>query len=235
MSLKSLRKMLSPSQFGVVLALVLLCPPPPTWAQQQSTDGKAPAQREQQVPEAGGPQGDFGPYAIPKKTEVPPPPPPPPAPKAPEDLPSYSLSVNVPLVSVDAMVLSKDGQFIPGLKKEYFRVLEDGVPQQITSFSQTQAPITAVLLVEFANNNYTSAFLADALRAAYSFAEGLKKDDWVAVIEYDMKPNILLDFTQDKAAVFGALNKLRMPGFSERNLFDALYDTLDRIDGIKGR
>ena len=50
-----------------------------------------------------------------------------------------------------------------------------------------------------------------------------------------MKPNILLDFTQDKAAVVGALNKLRIPGFNERNLFDALYDTLDRIDRIKGR
>jgi len=129
----------------------------------------------------------------------------------------------------------KDGQFIPGLKQDNFRVLEDGVPQPITSFGQTQAPITAVLLIEFANSNYTMAFLADALRAAYAFADGLKKDDWVAVIEYDMKPNILLDFTQDKAAVFGALNKLRVPGFSERNLFDALYDTLDRIDRIKGR
>jgi VWFA-related protein len=46
---------------------------------------------------------------------------------------------------------------------------------------------------------------------------------------------ILLDFTQNKASVFGALNRLRVPGFSERNLFDALYDTLDRIDRIKGR
>lgn len=234
MSLRLLTKTLSPSQLGIVLALVLSSSPL-TWAQQQSAPGKSPAQTEQQAPpEAGGPQGEVGPYAIPKRTEAPPPPPPP-APKQPEDMPSYSLSVNVPIATVDAIVLSKDGQFIPGLKQENFRVLEDGVPQPITSFGQTQAPITAVLLIEFANSNYTMAFLADALRAAYAFADGLKKDDWVAVIEYDMKPNILLDFTQDKAAVFGALNKLRVPGFSERNLFDALYDTLDRIDRIKGR
>jgi VWFA-related protein len=205
---------------------------PWTWAQQQPAPGKSPAQTEP-VPEAGGPQGDLGPYAIPKRTEAPPPPPP--APKQPEGMPDYSLSVNVSAVSVDAIVLSKDGEFIPGLKQENFRVLEDGVPQQITSFGQTQAPITAVLLIEFANNNYTTAFLADALRAAYTFADGLRKDDWVAVIEYDMRPNILLDFTRDKTAVFSALNKLRIPGFSERNLFDALYDTLDRIDRIKGR
>jgi VWFA-related protein len=204
-----------------------------TWAQQQPAPGKFPLPSEP-LPEAGGPQGDLGPYAIPKKSEAPSPLPPA-APKPLEDAPGYSLSVNVPVVTVDAIVLSKDGQFIPGLKQDNFRVLEDGVPQQIISFGQTQAPITAILLIEFANNNYTSAFLADALRAAYAFAEGLKKDDWIAVVEYDMKPKILLDFTQNKAAVFGALNRLRVPGLSERNLYDALYDTLDRIDSIKGR
>jgi VWFA-related protein len=133
------------------------------------------------------------------------------------------------------MVLSKEGHFIPGLKQEYFRVSEDGVPQQLTGFNQRQAPITAVMLIEFASNNYTSAFLADALRAAYAFADGLRKDDWVALVEYDIKPRILLDFTQDKAAVYDALGRLRIPGFSERNLFDALGDTLDRVDRIKGR
>ena len=44
------------------------------------------------------------------------------------------------LVTLDVGVLSKDGTFIPGLKKEYFRVLEDNVPQTITSFNQIQAP-----------------------------------------------------------------------------------------------
>jgi VWFA-related protein len=50
-----------------------------------------------------------------------------------------------------------------------------------------------------------------------------------------MKPQILVDFTQDKRAVAGALNMLRVPGFSETNLFDALYDTIDRIEGLEGR
>jgi VWFA-related protein len=44
-----------------------------------------------------------------------------------------------------------------------------------------------------------------------------------------------VDFTQDKRAVYGALNQLRMPGFSETNLFDALYDTLDRLDRVEGK
>jgi VWFA-related protein len=86
--------------------------------------------------------------------------------------------------------------------------------------------------VEFASTNYS--FIVDALNASYTFASTLKKDDWVAVVAYDMKPQIMVDFTQDKKAVYGALNQLRMPGFSETNLFDALYDSLDRIDRIEG-
>jgi VWFA-related protein len=136
-------------------------------------------------------------------------------------------------VNVDVTVVTKDGQFVPNLKKEHFRVLEDGVPQTVTAFQKGEAPITAVLVVEFASTNYN--FVYDALNASYHFASTLKPQDWVAVVAFDMKSTILVDFTQDKRAIYGALGSLRMPGFSETNVFDALYDTLDRVDGIEGR
>ena len=201
---------------------------PPT----QTQDNGKP--KQDVPPEAGGPTDNVGPYAIPKKTEeAAPPPPPPVSPKKIDNMPDYSLKVNVPLVNVDVLVTTKDGQFVPGLKKEHFRILEDGVPQTITNFNQSPAPITAVLLVEFASTNYV--FMIQALQASYAFANTLKKDDWVAVTYYDMQPHILVDFTQDKKAVYGALNTLRIPGFSETNLFDALYDTLDRLDRVEGK
>jgi len=191
---------------------------------------------KQEVPaEAGGPTDSVGPYSIPRKSpaEAPPPPPPPVSPAKVEGMPDYSIKVNVPLVNVDVLVTTKSGQFIPGLKKENFRVFEDGSEQQITNFNVTKAPITAVLLVEFASTNYV--FMAQALHASYAFANTLTKNDWVAVSYYDMQPHILVDFTQDKQAVVGALNTLRIPGFSETNLFDALYDTLDRLDRVEGK
>jgi len=202
-----------------------------TPASQTPDNGKP----KQDVPaEAGGPTDNIGPYAIPKKkAEEAPPPPPPVAPKKLEDVPDYSLKVNVPLVNVDVLVTSKNGQFIPGLKQGNFRILEDGVPQEVKHFNVSQAPITAVLLVEFASTNYV--FMIQALQASYAFANTLKKDDWVAVTYYEMQPHILVDFTQDKKAVYGALNELRIPGFAETNLFDALYDTLDRLDRVEGK
>lgn len=198
----------------------------PQGSQSQSTTQQAP-------PAAGGPQGDIGPLAIPKKKEEPPEEKPRP-PKNPAGMPDFSIRKDVPIVNVPITVLTKQGQFVPGLKQDNFKVLEDGVPQKIATFSQaSDAPITAVLLVEFASTWYQ--FMYDALNASYSFADSLKKDDWIAVVSFDMKPRLLTDFTQDKRAVYGALSQLRIPGFKETNVFDALYDTLDRLDGVEGR
>jgi VWFA-related protein len=222
---------------ALTVSLVLLSGVPPAPAQDQSQTPPAQdnGKPKQDVPaEAGGPPGSVGPYAIPKKNpdEAPPPPPPPASPKA-EGLPDYSIKVNVPLVNVDVMVTMKNGQWVQGLKKENFRLFEDGAQQQITSFNVSKAPITAVLLVEFGATRYS--FMINALQASYAFANTLTKDDWIAVSYYDMQPHILVDFTQDKRAVYGALNQLRMPGFAETNLFDALYDTLDRLDRVEGK
>ncbi|HKT68674.1 MAG TPA: VWA domain-containing protein [Terriglobales bacterium] len=236
----NLRPSCSPGQRSALRAVslfavlcLLLTSLLPAWAQQDQSSSQ-PQQKptEQAPPEAGGPQGDIGPIAVPKKKEEPPPPPPP-APKKVPGMPDYSIQVNVPLVTLDVMALTKEGQPIPGLKKDNFKVFEDGVQQNIANFNQSEAPITAVLLVEFAATNYS--FMYDALNASYYFANSLKPNDWVAVVSYDMKPYILVDFTQDKRAIFGALNQLRIPGFSETNLFDALYDTLDRLDRLPGR
>jgi VWFA-related protein len=219
----------------ILLAFGLFCTSAATISvQAQDAPQQPPANPNQQEapPSAGGPQNDVGPYVVPKKKEEPPPPAPE-KPKKIENMPDYSIKVDVPLVNLDVLVTTKDGQTIPGLKKENFKIMEDGAAQKISTFNQTEAPITAVLLVEFASTNYS--FMVEALNASYAFANTLKKDDWVAVISYDMKPQILADFTQDKRAVYAALNQLRMPGFAETNLFDAVFDTLDRLDRIEGK
>ncbi len=228
------KKLLALSQaFAVVLAVVLASGwLLPAFAQEAKTQAPS-AQQQPAPPEAGGPQGDVGPLALPKKKDEPPPEKTPPV-KNPAGMPEYSLRVDVPLVQVPVLVTTKDGQFIPGLKKENFRVLEDGVPQKITSMSQTSdAPITAVMLVEFAAKWYQLNY--DALNASYSFANSLKPNDWVAAIYYDIKPHLLTDFTQDKRQIYSALAQLRIPLSGEINTWDALYDTIDRLNGVEGR
>jgi VWFA-related protein len=193
-------------------------------------------QPDQSGPDSGGPGGDNGAIAIPKKAEKPDVPPPPPEPKVknPPGLTNFSLRVDVPEVTLDVgVILQKTHEFVPNLQPANFRVYEDGVPQKVIGFQRIKAPITAVLLCEFASTNYW--FVYDMRNAAYAFAQQLQPDDYVAVVTYDLKTQILTDFTQDKRLVYESLNTLVIPGFRETDMFDAVYSTLDRLSRIEGR
>ena len=221
-------------------ALVLLvagipCTAPRGHAQQ-------PAQQPQSTPTQPPPAADDAGPAPPsdgivlgKKKDEPAPPPAPAEekPKNPNGA-IYSLRVDVPIVNLDVnVVLDKNHQFVPGLKAQNFLVVEDGVEQQVTSLRTVKTPITAVLLLEFAANSY--AFIRDMQNASASFFRTLQPDDYIAVETYDMRPHILTDFTNNRDVVAQALQSLMIPGFSETNEFDALYETLDRLTRVEGR
>ncbi len=213
--------------------------------QNQPAQAGAPAKttgqdqpQDQTGPDAGGPAGDNGSIAIPKKSEKEkeqeaPPPPPPPV-KNPPALGNFSMRVDVPVVTLDVGVnLEKTHEFVPNLQQDNFRVYEDGVEQKVNTFGRAKAPITAVLLCEFAATNYR--FIYDMRDAALIFAQQLQPDDYIAVITYDMHTEILTDFTKDKRVVYESLDSLRMPTWQETNLFDALYSTLDRLTRVEGQ
>ena len=143
------------------------------------------------------------------------------------------MRVTVPLVTLDVSVLTENGYFVPDLKKENFRVLEDGVPQTVTSFSERHSAITAVLLVEFTAD--VTPWQVNAVRASYRFTRTLKNDDWAALILFDCHMHIVQDFTQDKSAVQEVLGRVDLPLSRKINLFDALIETLDRLQQVEGR
>ena len=154
-----------------------------------------------------------------------------PAGEKPDD--NFTLAVEIELVNVDVVVTDKKGNFIPNLTAKNFRVYEDKIEQKVTNFSPTNAPLTIVILVEFAN---TLAFwYDDVVTPTAGFIQLLRPDDWAALVAYDLRPEILSDFTQDKRELFAGLSRMRIPGFSETNLFDALKDTLDRLEEVDGK
>lgn len=148
--------------------------------------------------------------------------------------PEYQIEVESPLVLLDVLVTDEDGKVLSGLKKGNFRILDNGKPQVITAFGPTEDPITIVVLLEYS----AIAYNYFAYKGAYwtsGFLDHLGEKDWVALIIYDMKPSILVDFTRNRAEVRDALSTLYYPGFSEANLFDAVIDTLDKLDRVKGK
>jgi VWFA-related protein len=148
-----------------------------------------------------------------------------------------TFKTDVDAVTVDVAVLDKNGRFIPGIQKNYFRVLEDNVPQQISGYNVGEAPMTVAMVIEF-SNKYQRLYgqtWYQTLELAWGFASTLKPEDYVAVVAYDMKPEILSDFTTNRMQTQEALHRLTIPAWSEANLFDAVTDTADRMSGIEGR
>lgn len=156
-------------------------------------------------------------------------------PDAAPDTPTFSA--NATTVTVDVSVLDDHGHFIPKIPQGNFRIAEDGVPQQIVNFGLGEAPMNICMVVEFSGRfqQFYSYGWYETLQAAYSFLSTLKPDDNVAVAEYDMHTTILSDFSPDKNKAEQALNQLRIPGFSESNVFDALAEISDRMSNIEGR
>jgi VWFA-related protein len=157
----------------------------------------------------------------------------PPQQKKPEDA-GVTISVEVPVVTLDVIATTTNGDIIPGLKKDNFRILEDGVPQSITNFAPSEAPITMVVLLEF-DSVFGGWFSGQAKYWADALFPNLNQKDWVALVTFDMKPRMEVDFTQNKDEVRQAIYSLHFPGFSESNIFDALLDTVDRLKDVKGK
>ena len=229
--------MLRRGSTGMLMMLAMAFVSPGTSAQQVPAPGAtaSPAQQPPASTSESGPVPDDGAIVLPKKKEEEAPPP---APA--EEKPSnpngaiYSMRVDVPIVNLDVNVLlDKTHDFVPGLKPDNFLVVEDGVEQQVQTVRVTKTPITAVMLLEFAANNWY--FIQDMQNASASFFRTMQPDDYVAVETYDIRTHILTDFTNNKDTIREALNSLMMPTFRETNEFDALYETLDRLTRVDGR
>jgi VWFA-related protein len=221
-----------------VVAVLLLASFPPKWF----AEAQEPTPSGQQ--QTSGPQPDVGETVlVPKKKSQPAPTQPTadqPAPSAPGTKPEkinpndiYTLSTSTNLVNVDVMVVDGSGSPIQSLEKKNFKLFDDGVPQAVTNFGTGEAPMTVCLLVEFASRSWP--YLVIALRYSYAFLDVIHPKDWIAVVSFDLKSQILTDFTQDRSEVRAGLDQLRVPGFSESNFFDALTFVLDRMKEVHGR
>jgi VWFA-related protein len=206
-------------------------------AQQAPAPAQTPAPAQAPSADDTGPATESNGIVLPKKKDdAAPPPPPAPAEERVKNPNGavYSMRVDVPLVNLDVgVLLDKTHQFVPGLKPDNFLVVEDGVEQQVQSVRLAKAPITAVMLLEFAANSY--AFINDMQNASVAFFRTLQPDDYVAVETYDIRPHILCDFTNNRDVVAEALRSLMLPSWRETNEFDALYETLDRLSRLEGQ
>ena len=150
------------------------------------------------------------------------------------------LTVDTDIVNVDAVVYNKKtGQIITGLKKENFGIFEDGVKQNISSFTTPESPITVTLVLEYskwtelfgsASGGYFEPGVYESIRPVAQFLTKFIKPpgDYASVIAFDIRPTPITDFTNDPNRIRQTIDLLlrNSPAFRENNLFDAIKFSL---------
>ena len=145
-----------------------------------------------------------------------------------------TIRVTVDRVNVGVLVTGKDGNFADGLRREDFRVFDNGAEQPITEFLSVTEPAQVLLFIE---SGPAVVFLGrDHLHAADQLLNNLSAEDRVAIASYSKDPELLLDFTSDKLATRFALQNLNfMLGFGELNLSSSLASAIDWLATLRGK
>jgi len=141
------------------------------------------------------------------------------------------LRSGVELVSLNVSVTDGGGKYVTDLEQGDFEVFEDGAKQSITFFSRKQQPIALALLLDTSNS--MEGRMSTAQEAAVGFAMRLQSDDVAEVIEFSSQVKILQGFTNDAAALEGAIRSTSPDGSTA--LYNAIYISLKELGKIKAR
>lgn len=136
------------------------------------------------------------------------------------------------LVTVPVTVLDRNGRYVPQLRREQFRIQENGVEQKIAYFATTDSPFSVVLLIDTSGS--TQYRLDDIQNAAINFVDKLKPTDSVMVMSFDDRIEVLCKATTDREAITKAIRRTRTGGGTR--LYDAVADILTKqLKTITGR
>ena len=143
------------------------------------------------------------------------------------------VRIETNLVTVPVSVLDRAGRFIPDLRREQFKVLENGVEQPIAYFEPTEKPFTVALLLDTSGS--TLFHLLDIKEAAIAFAKQLRPQDRVLVVTFNDMVMLLTEATNDLNVVTEVIQRNATAGSATR-LYDAVDLVLkERLNKIEGR
>lgn len=92
------------------------------------------------------------------------------------------VRIDTELVDVPLSVRDKNGRPLTDLKRENFRIFEDGKSQEIAEFSTTTAPFEIAVLLDTSGS--TRSDLDTIRRAAQHFIDSLRSGDRVAIVSF---------------------------------------------------
>jgi len=131
----------------------------------------------------------------------------------------FKIGVSVDLVLMYATVTDAKDQFIGGLQKERFRVFEDGVQQNISTFSQENVPISMGILIDLSLSMRRK--IDQVNQAALAFIRANNPQDQVFLVGFNERAELLQDFTSDIDEISDSLENAAVMGSTA--IYDAIY------------
>lgn len=128
------------------------------------------------------------------------------------------IKVESSLVVLNATIVDDKGKSVSGLKQSQFKILEDGIEQQIAFFEANKTPFAAVILLDTSGS--MEARISMARSAAINFLDGLRSDDAAAIYNFDTKVSLVQDFSNSRDIVH-SIFELKASGMTVLN--DAIY------------
>ena len=142
------------------------------------------------------------------------------------------IRVETDLVIILARITDRDGRPVTGIKKQEFRIFENGIEQEIAYFSNEEQPFTVALVLDM---SYSSIFkLPEIQAAALAFINQLRENDRVMVVSFDEKVRVLCEPTNNRKVLRLAIEGTKIA--SGTSLYTALETVLnEKFRQISGR
>lgn len=137
------------------------------------------------------------------------------------------VRVDTDLITVPVRITNKNGRPVPDVKRDEFKIFENGIEQTIDYFSSEEQPFTVALLLDM---SYSSVFkLQEIQDAAFAFVKQLRPQDRVMIVAFDQRPYVLCEATADQRALRFAIEATKIGSGT------SLYTALDMVMNEKFR
>jgi VWFA-related protein len=136
----------------------------------------------------------------------------------------FRFRTGVELINVTATVTDANGRFVPGLRREDFRLYEDDQLQTITHFNAERVPVSLGIVLDTSGSMDGEKMLA-ARRALERFLfDLLSEDDEVFLYTFSNVPELVHGWTTDRRRVANELGRLRAKGGTA--MYDAVAEAI---------
>lgn len=143
-----------------------------------------------------------------------------------EEKEETAIKVNTDLVSLTLTVTDNFGRYVSGLNKNAFTIIDNGVEQEITYFSDTDAPVSVGILFDV-SGSMSSEKIVKAKNALERFVNTSHPSDEYFLISFNERATLVMDRTRDGEAVLRKFTLIKSGGNTA--LYDAVYLGVEKV------